>query len=57
MNENTEDGCLGIDIHVDLTCAGRHAIIIGIEEGKTSTIYAFDNSMKLSQSVKIVHVA
>ena len=57
INENTEDGRLGIDSHADMSCAGRHARIIGIEEGKTSTVYAFDDTMKPSKSVKTVHVA
>ena len=57
INENSEDGCLGIDSHVDMSCSGRHARIVGIKEGKTSTVYVFDDSMKPSQSVRAVHVA
>ena len=40
-----------------MSCARQYARIIGIEEGKTSTVYAFNDSMKPPQSVKTVHAA
>ena len=57
LNQQDEDGQLGIDSHVDRSCAGRHTRIIGIEEGKTSTAYPFNDSMKRSKRVKNIHVA
>ena len=54
---NTDEGRLGIDSHADMSCAGKHARIVGIEEGQTSTVYPFDDSMKPTKEVKTVHVA
>ena len=53
----TDGGRLGIDSHADMSCAGKHARIVGIEEGQTSTVYPFDDSMKPTKEVKTVHVA
>ena len=57
INQNDDNGRLGIDSHADMSCAGRHARIVGVEEGKTSTVYSFDDSMKPSQKIKTIHVA
>ena len=53
----TGEGRLGIDSHADMSCAGKHARIVGIEEGQTSTVYPFDDSMKPTKEVKTIHVA
>ena len=53
----SKDGRLGIDSHADMSCAGKHAKIVGIEEGEVSTVYPFDDSMKPSKGVQIVHGA
>ena len=41
----------------DMSCAGKHARIIGIEEGNNSTVYPFDESMTPSKEIRTVHVA
>ena len=53
----TDEGRLGIDSHADMSYAGKHARIVGIEEGQTSTVYPFDDSMKPTKEVRTIHVA
>ena len=57
IQHTTNDACLGIDSHVDMSCAGKNARIIGIEEVKTLTVYPVDNSMSPSKEIKTVYVA
>ena len=40
-----------------MSCAGKNARVIEIEEGKTSTVYPFNDSMSPSKEIKTVHVA
>ena len=40
-----------------MSCAGKQARIIAIEEGQTSTVYPFDDSMRPSKGIRTVHVA
>ena len=45
----TGEGRLGIDSHADMSCAGKHARIVGIEEEQTSTVYPFVDSINLQK--------
>ena len=53
---HTIDGTrLDIDSHVHISSAGKHAQIIGIEEGKKITVYLFNKSMQPSKEIKTAH--
>ena len=57
IKSNPSEGRLGIDSHANMSCAGKQARIIAIEEGQTSTVYPFDDSMRPSKGIRTVHVA
>ena len=52
------DGCrLGLDSHADVSCAGRHARILEIVEGRACTVYPFNDSYNPIQNVQTVNAA
>ena len=53
IQHTAEDARLGIDSHADMSYAGKNARIIRIEEGRTSTVYPFNDSMSASFQISM----
>ena len=47
---------LGLDTHADISCAGRDAWILAQVEGRTYSVYPFDESYKAMTGINIVNV-
>ena len=55
-NEELRTGCrLGIDSHADMSCVGRHARVLERYEGKSCTVYPFNDEMKPMQNIHTVN--
>ncbi len=51
-------GCrLGIDSHADMTCVGKHARILERYEGKSCTVYPFNDTMSPMKNISTVNAA
>ena len=51
-----KEGCkLGIDSWADTSCAGKHAFIDAVVEGKTVTANAFSSELPTLKNLEIVH--
>ena len=57
LNSKTDDIRFGIDSHTNISFTAKHARMVGIDEGQTSTVYPFDNSLKSTIEVRAFHVA
>ena len=56
--EEIMNGCrLGLDSHADVSCVGKHARIIEVIEGTSSTVYPFNESYEPMQGIKSVNAA
>lgn len=55
-DDELKEGCkLGIDSWADTSCAGKHAYIDAVVEGKTVTANAFSSELPTLKNLEIVH--
>ena len=47
---------LGLDLHADISCAGKDAHIVAQCDGRTCTVYPFNDSYEAMENVNIVNV-